>query len=102
MRSKQSAVVVPSVVAPPVAPLLIDLKRASAQLGIAPFALRNLLWHDNTRRLLKPVRQGLKYLFSPAVLTEFAAKLVAGEVEFPRTPETPTTRRRAVAKRRAA
>jgi hypothetical protein len=101
MRSKQPAAV-PSVVALPVVPLLINLKQASAQLGITPFALRNLLWHGKTRHLLKPVRQGLKYLFSPAVLTEFAAKLVAGEVEFPRTPETPSTRRRAAAKRRVA
>jgi hypothetical protein len=100
MRSTKSAV--PTVAIPPVVPLLINLKQASAQLGVTPFALRNLLWHDKTRHLLKPVRQGLKYLFSPAVLTEFAAKLVAGEVEFPRTPETPTTRRRATAKRAAA
>jgi len=70
---------------PPVA-LLIDIRTAASTLGISVFAVRNLCWHRETARILKPVRQGLKFLFSPAALNEFAAKLVAGEVRFPATP----------------
>jgi hypothetical protein len=68
--------------APAVAPLLVDIRFASRMLGVSVFAIRNLCWH----RKLKPVRQGKKYLFAPASLTDLAAKLVSGEVTFPPVP----------------
>lgn len=80
---------------PAVEPLLVDIRTAARLLGISVFAVRNLCWHRETVRLLKPVRQGLKFLFSPAVLTEFATKLVSGEVRFPATPTKATPRKRA-------
>jgi hypothetical protein len=67
-------------------PLLVDIRTAAQILGISVFAVRNLCWHRETARVLKPVRHGLKFLFSPDSLTEFATKLVAGEVRFPATP----------------
>ena len=82
-------------VVPPVEPLLIDIRAAARTLGISVFAVRNLCWHRETARLLRPVRQGLKFLFSPAVLTEFAVKLVTGEVQFPATPVKVKPRKRA-------
>jgi len=78
-----------------VSPLLVDIHIAASTLGISVFAVRNLCWHRETVRLLKPVRQGLKFLFSPDALTEFAAKLVAGEVQFPATPIQTRSRKRA-------
>jgi hypothetical protein len=66
--------------------LLVDIRTAASTLGVSVFAVRNLCWHRETARILKPVRHGLKFLFSPAALNEFAAKLVAGEVQFPSTP----------------
>ena len=83
-----SAVAVPSTV-----PLLVDIKAAAQILGTSVFNVRNLCWHHQTRNLLSPVRLGKKYLFSPAKLTEFAAALVAGRVEFPRTPVARKRRR---------
>jgi hypothetical protein len=68
------------------APLLVDLKSAAKILGVTPFCVRNCCWHDEQRQILKPVRHGQKYLFSPAALADFAAKLVSGEIEFPATP----------------
>jgi hypothetical protein len=89
MSSSRKAVqrqseVSPSTPAP--APLLVDIRTAASTLGISVFAVRNLCWHRETARILKPVRHGLKFLFSPAALNEFAAKLVSGEIQFPATP----------------
>jgi hypothetical protein len=67
-------------------PLLVDIRVAATILGVSVFAVRNLCWNRDTKRVLKPVRQGLKFLFSPAALTECAAKLVSGEIQFPATP----------------
>jgi hypothetical protein len=75
-----------AVATPAIQPLLLDIKAAAAVLGISVFAVRNLCWNPPTKRVLKPVRQGLKFLFSPAALNEFAAKLVSGEIQFPATP----------------
>ena len=58
-------------------PLLVDIRAAAQTLGISVFAVRNLCWHRETARVLKPVRHGLKFLFSPAALTEFAQKVVS-------------------------
>jgi hypothetical protein len=80
--------------APTPAPLFVDIRTAASTLGISVFAVRNLCWHRETARILKPVRHGLKFLFSPAALTEFAAKLVSGETQFPATP-TKMKRKRA-------
>jgi len=55
-------------------------------LGVSVFAVRNLCWHRETARVLKPIRKGLQYLFSPAALTEFAAALLRGEAHFPAVP----------------
>ena len=63
-----------------------NARAAASTLGVSVFAVRNLCWHRETARILKPVRHGLKFLFSPAALNEFAAKLVAGEIQFPATP----------------
>jgi hypothetical protein len=68
------------------APLLVDIRTAASTLGISVFAVRNLCWHRETARILKPIRHGLKFLFSPAALNDFAAALVRGEVAFPATP----------------
>jgi hypothetical protein len=81
-------------VVPPVA-LLVDIRAAAATLGISVFAVRNLCWNPQTKRVLKPVRQGLKFLFSPAALNDFAAALIRGEVQFPPTPSKPKARKRA-------
>ena len=70
------------------APLFVDIKSAARILGVSIFAVRNLCWHRETRLILKPVRQGLKFLFSPVALNDFAAKLVSGEVHFPAAPTT--------------
>jgi len=83
-----------------VPPLLIDIREASRQLGITVFAVRNLCWHSQTARLLKPIRHGKKYLFSPAVVTEFAAKLVRGEASFPPVAKPTPTERATKAKAR--
>jgi hypothetical protein len=87
----------PEVSSPAVPPtaLFIDIRTAASTLGVSVFAVRNLCWHRETARILKPVRQGLKFLFSPAALTEFAAKLVAGEIQFPATPVKAKLRKRA-------
>jgi hypothetical protein len=80
------------------APLLVDIRTAASTLGISVFAVRNLCWNPQTKRVLKPVRHGLKFLFSPAALNEFATKLVSGEVQFPATPtKTAPRKRKAVA-----
>jgi hypothetical protein len=76
-------------------PLLVDIRTAASTLGISVFAVRNLCWHRETAWVLKPVRHGLKFLFSPAALTEFAAKLVSGEIQFPATPSKAKPRKRA-------
>lgn len=91
MVSKTSSAI-PEVSQPP---LLVDIRTAALTLGISVFAVRNLCWHRETARLLRPVRQGLKFLFSPAALTEFAQKLVSGEVQFPATPVKAKPRKRA-------
>jgi len=75
------------------APLLVDIRSAATLLGISVFAVRNLCWNPSTKHVLKPVRHGLKFLFSPSALTECAAKLVSGEIQFPPTP-TKTKRKR--------
>jgi len=96
-RPKSASVVpvVPSAAVPSVEPLLVDIRTAARMLGITVFAVRNLCWHRETARLLRPVRQGLKFLFSPAALTEFASKLITGEVQFPATPVKAKPRKRA-------
>ena len=66
--------------------LLIDIRAAAQMLGVSVFAVRNLCWHRETARVLKPVRHGLKFLFSPVALRECAEKLVSGEIQFPATP----------------
>jgi len=92
---KQTAVAVPSLPAASI-PLLVDIRAAAQTLGISVFAVRNLCWHAQHRAMLAPVRQGAKYLFSPAKLTDFAAALVSGRIEFPATPtKTKAKRRRA-------
>jgi hypothetical protein len=86
-KAVQSQPQVPSAVSTPaVQPLLVDIRAAGAILGISVFAVRNLCWNPQTKRVLRPVRHGLKFLFSSAALTEFAAKLVSGEIQFPATP----------------
>jgi hypothetical protein len=76
--------------------LLVDIRVAATMLGISVFAVRNLCWNPPTKRVLKPVRHGLKFLFSPSALTECAAKLVSGDIQFPATP-TKTKRTKAAA-----
>jgi hypothetical protein len=84
MRHKKIS---PAIVSEPKpAPLLVDIRTAASMLGISVFAVRNLCWNRDTKHVLKPVRQGLKFLFSPAALNDFAAKLVSGEIQFPATP----------------
>ena len=93
MRHKKIPPVIVSEPTP--APLLIDIRTAASTLGVSVFAIRNLCWHRETARILKPVRQGLKFLFSPAALNDFAAALIRGEVQFPPTPLKPKARKRA-------
>jgi len=96
MSSSRKAVQRQSEVSPfTPAPLLVDIRTAASTLGISVFAVRNLCWHRETARILKPVRHGLKFLFSPAALNEFATKLVSGEVQFPATPVKAKSRKRA-------
>jgi hypothetical protein len=78
---------------PATQPLLVDIRVAASVLGISVFAVRNLCWNSQTKRVLKPVRHGLKLLFSPSALNDFAAKLVSGEVQFPATPVTAKRKR---------
>ena len=89
-RSASKKTAVPTIAVPPTesksSPLLVDIRTAASMLGVSVFAIRNLCWHRETARVLKPVRQGLKFLFSPAALNDFAAKLVSGEIRFPATP----------------
>ncbi len=89
----QPAVAIPAV--PSAQPLLIDIRGAAQTLGVSVFAIRNLCWNQPTARILKPVRHGLKFLFSPAALADFATKLVNGEIEFPATPSKPKSKKRA-------
>jgi hypothetical protein len=99
MSSSRKAVQRQSEVSPSIpspAPLLVDIRTAASTLGISVFAVRNLCWHRETARILKPVRHGLKFLFSPAALNEFATKLVSGEIKFPGTP-TKTKRKQVTA-----
>jgi hypothetical protein len=93
MRHKKISPVIVSEPTP--TPLLVDIRTAASTLGISVFAIRNLCWHRETARVLKPVRHGLKFLFSPAALNDFAAALVRGEVQFPPTPSKPKARKRA-------
>lgn len=92
-RKKSAPIVSPAV--PSVEPLLVDIRTAALTLGVSVFAVRNLCWHRETARVLKPVRHGLKFLFSPAALSEFATKLVNGDVQFPSTPIKAKPRKRA-------
>jgi hypothetical protein len=94
MSQKKSAPI-GSPAVPSVEPLLVDIRTAAQKLGVSVFAVRNLCWNRDTARVLKPVRQGLKFLFSPAALSEFATKLVNGEVQFPATPVKAKQRKRA-------
>ena len=94
MRHKKISPVIVSEPTP--TPLLVDIRTAASTLGVSVFAIRNLCWHRDTARILKPVRHGLKFLFSPAALTEFATKLVSGEIKFPATP-TKTKRKQVAA-----
>jgi hypothetical protein len=87
-----SAVAVPTVSASVIqspAPLLIDIRAASRLLGISVFGVRVACWNPKTARALKPVRHGLKFLFSPAAIADFAAKIISGEIQFPRSPSKP-------------
>ena len=87
MRAKP----IPAISVPTVEPLLEDIREASRKLGVSVFAIRNLCWN----RLLKPIRHGRRYLFAPTSLTDFAAKLVSGEVEFPPVPAKKAKKRKA-------
>jgi len=82
LRAKKSSASASLLELNPVTPLFVDIQFAARQLGVSIFAVRNLCWN----KLLTPVRQGRKYLFTSAMLTELAAKLSSGEVEFPRVP----------------
>src|SRR6266700_8269382 len=95
VRRNLSEAAMPEVCQSPV-PLLVDIRVAAITLGISIFAVRNLCWHRETARVLKPVRHGLKFLFSPVALRECAAKLVSGEIQFPATP-TKTKQKRVAA-----
>jgi hypothetical protein len=88
---QQTAIAIPAVQSSE--PLFVDIKEAARRLGTSVFAIRNLCWNRDTARRLKPVRHGLKFLFSPTSLTEFAAALVRGEVKFPPTPSKPKSRK---------
>ena len=83
---------VSTVAVPTAVPLLVDIRAAAQMLGTSVFNVRNLMWHQQTRAMLSPVRLGAKYLFSPAKLTDFAAALVAGRVHFPATPSKTKTK----------
>jgi hypothetical protein len=93
-RPKKAAVP-PTELSPAAQPLLVDIRVAAQMMGISVFAVRNLCWNPSTKRVLKPVRQGLKFLFSPSALNEFANALVRGEVQFPPAPSKPKVRKRA-------
>jgi hypothetical protein len=86
---RQSAVTVPPAVAVSPAPLLIDIRAASRLLGISVFGVRVACWDPKTAHVLRPVRHGLKFLFSPAAIADFAAKIISGELQFPRSPSKP-------------
>jgi hypothetical protein len=91
---QQSAIHAVSAVAVPLAiPLLIDIKAAAQMLGISVFAVRVLCWDPKTARILKPIRHGLQFMFSPAALVELRDALVAGTVQFPRSPSKPKSKR---------
>jgi hypothetical protein len=92
---RQPEITLPAVSPVSTPPLLVDIRTAAAILGISIFAVRNACWNRDTKRALKPVRQGLKFLFSPVALNDFAAKLVAGEIQFPATPVKAKPRKRA-------
>jgi hypothetical protein len=87
--------VLSSVSTPAVQPMFLDIQVASAVLGLSVFAVRNICWH----KLLRPVRHGKKYLFTPQMLTEFRDKLVSGQVVLPASPSKPA---KSKAKGRAA
>jgi hypothetical protein len=94
-RAKNVAVPPTDLSSPAGQPLLVDIRAAAALLGVSVFAVRNLCWNRDTKRVIKPVRLGLKLLFSPTVLNECAEKLVAGEIQFPATPTKAKPRKRA-------
>ena len=79
MRTKSQA---HAVTPPVVQPMFIDIHAASAALGLSVFAVRTICWN----KLLRPVRQGKKYLFTPQMLTELRDKLVSGQVVLPASP----------------
>ena len=70
---------------PAVQPMFLDIQAASAALGLSVFAVRNICWN----KLLRPVRHGKKYLFTPQMLTELRDKLVSGQVVLPASPSKP-------------
>jgi hypothetical protein len=80
---------------PAVQPMFLDIQAASAVLGLSVFAVRNICWH----KLLRPVRHGKKYLFTPQMLTELRDKLVSCQVVLPAAPSKPA---KSKAKRRAS
>src|ERR1700676_2779615 len=85
MSSKKVNQQQPQVVSAPtsaIQPMFVDIQAASAALGISVFAVRNICWN----KLLRPVRHGKKYLFTPQMLTELRDKLVSGQVVFPASP----------------
>jgi hypothetical protein len=82
--SQKSAVAVPSVSLSQ--PLLVDIHEAARLLSTSVFGVRVLCWDPKTVAILKPVRHGLRYLFSPIAIQELAAALVAGKIEFPKSP----------------
>jgi hypothetical protein len=86
--SKQQPAIhaVSTVTVPSAVPLLVDIKAAAQMLGTSVFNVRNLMWHQQTRAMLSPVRLGAKYLFHPAKLIAFVDALVAGKIQFPATP----------------
>jgi hypothetical protein len=65
-----------------VTPLFKDIRYAAARLGTTVFNVRTLVWNH----LLKPIRQGQKFLFTEEMLIELAAELASGKVEFPKVP----------------
>jgi hypothetical protein len=79
---------------PATPPLLVDIKVASQMLGTSVWNVRVMCWNPKHRAMLAPVRLGAKYLFSPAKLVAFVEALVAGKVEFPRSPSKIKSKRK--------
>jgi hypothetical protein len=83
----------PAVALPAVQPMFVDIHAAAAALGLSVFAVRNICWN----KLLRPVRHGKKYLFTPQMLTELRDKLVSGQVTLPASPHKSAKPRKRVA-----